>query len=189
MNKFLPEFRVGLSAIPCFLHRFFTLFRLPEPMSSVSDLFAQSHPVPLAEALRPATLDEVIGQRHLLGPGKPLRLAFEARKLHSLILWGPPGVGKTTLSMSSSGFSPSSRMEVSMTGDGRPSGSAASPPRRREPPPLTQRQRCPPRPCPADEHQGVQHCLRRLTMTEQQLQAVQHCSTPPVQHCLRKPPR
>ena len=53
--------------------------------------------VPLAEALRPATLDEVIGQQHLLGAGKPLRLAFEARKLHSLILWGPPGVGKTTL--------------------------------------------------------------------------------------------
>ena len=66
-------------------------------MSSVNDLFAQSHPVPLAEALRPATLDEVIGQQHLLGPGKPLRLAFESRKLHSLILWGPPGVGKTTL--------------------------------------------------------------------------------------------
>ena len=66
-------------------------------MSSVSDLFAQAHPVPLAEALRPATLDAVIGQQHLLGPGKPLRLAFEARKLHSLILWGPPGVGKTTL--------------------------------------------------------------------------------------------
>ena len=51
----------------------------------------------MAEALRPKTLDEVIGQQHLLGPGKPLRLAFEARKLHSLILWGPPGVGKTTL--------------------------------------------------------------------------------------------
>ena len=66
-------------------------------MSSVSDLFTQTHPVPLAEALRPATLAEVIGQQHLLGPGKPLRLAFEARKLHSLILWGPPGVGKTTL--------------------------------------------------------------------------------------------
>ena len=66
-------------------------------MSSVSDLFAQTHAVPLAEALRPKTLDEVIGQQHLLGPGKPLRLAFEARKLHSLILWGPPGVGKTTL--------------------------------------------------------------------------------------------
>jgi len=53
--------------------------------------------VPLAEALRPKTLDEVIGQQHLLGPGKPLRLAFEARKPHSLIFWGPPGVGKTTL--------------------------------------------------------------------------------------------
>ncbi|MDR0440257.1 MAG: replication-associated recombination protein A [Candidatus Accumulibacter sp.] len=53
--------------------------------------------MPLAEALRPRTLDEVIGQRHLLGPGKPLRLAFEARKPHSLIFWGPPGVGKTTL--------------------------------------------------------------------------------------------
>ncbi len=66
-------------------------------MSSVSDLFAQEHAVPLAEALRPKTLDEVIGQQHLLGPGKPLRLAFEARKPHSLIFWGPPGVGKTTL--------------------------------------------------------------------------------------------
>ena len=66
-------------------------------MSSVSDLFTQSHQVPLAEALRPKTLDEVIGQQHLLGPGKPLRLAFEARKPHSLIFWGPPGVGKTTL--------------------------------------------------------------------------------------------
>ncbi len=53
--------------------------------------------MPLAEALRPKSLDEVIGQQHLLGPGKPLRLAFAARKLHSLILWGPPGVGKTTL--------------------------------------------------------------------------------------------
>ncbi len=53
--------------------------------------------VPLAERLRPATLDDVVGQRHLLGPGKPLRLAFESRKLHSMILWGPPGVGKTTL--------------------------------------------------------------------------------------------
>ena len=66
-------------------------------MSLVSDLFAHAPAVPLAEALRPATLDEVIGQPHLLGAGKPLRLAFEARKLHSLILWGPPGVGKTTL--------------------------------------------------------------------------------------------
>ncbi|MBL8328063.1 MAG: replication-associated recombination protein A [Rubrivivax sp.] len=53
--------------------------------------------VPLAERLRPRTLDEVIGQQHLLGPGKPLRVAFERHRLHSMILWGPPGVGKTTL--------------------------------------------------------------------------------------------
>jgi putative ATPase len=52
---------------------------------------------PLAERLRPRTLAEVIGQRHLLAPGKPLAAAFEAKKLHSMILWGPPGVGKTTL--------------------------------------------------------------------------------------------
>ena len=53
--------------------------------------------VPLAERLRPRTLQEVIGQQHLLGPGKPLRVAFESSRLHSMILWGPPGVGKTTL--------------------------------------------------------------------------------------------
>ncbi len=52
---------------------------------------------PLAERLRPRTLDEVIGQRHLLADGKPLRAAFDAGRLHSMILWGPPGVGKTTL--------------------------------------------------------------------------------------------
>jgi len=53
--------------------------------------------VPLAEALRPRTLAEVVGQQHLLGSGKPLRLAFESGKPHSMILWGPPGTGKTTL--------------------------------------------------------------------------------------------
>jgi putative ATPase len=52
---------------------------------------------PLAERLRPKSLDEVIGQQHLLGPGKPLRVAFESGRLHSMILWGPPGTGKTTL--------------------------------------------------------------------------------------------
>jgi putative ATPase len=52
---------------------------------------------PLAERLRPKTLDEVIGQPHLLGPGKPLRVAFQSGRLHSMILWGPPGTGKTTL--------------------------------------------------------------------------------------------
>jgi putative ATPase len=64
----------------------------------VNDLFEKREPAaPLADKLRPRTLDEVVGQSHLLAPGKPLRLAFEARKPHSMILWGPPGVGKTTL--------------------------------------------------------------------------------------------
>src|SRR3954454_918930 len=53
--------------------------------------------IPLAERLRPQSLDDVIGQQHLLGPGKPLRVAFESGEPHSMILWGPPGVGKTTL--------------------------------------------------------------------------------------------
>ena len=61
-------------------------------------LFADKEPhAPLAERLRPKTLDDVVGQSHLLGAGKPLRLAFSSGKLPSMILWGPPGVGKTTL--------------------------------------------------------------------------------------------
>jgi putative ATPase len=64
----------------------------------VSDLFGKAEPAaPLAEAMRPQSLDDVVGQRNLLGPGKPLRLAFESGKPHSMILWGPPGSGKTTL--------------------------------------------------------------------------------------------
>ena len=64
----------------------------------MNDLFEAHQPAaPLAERLRPKTLDEVIGQGHLLGSGKPLRLAFETHRPHSMILWGPPGVGKTTL--------------------------------------------------------------------------------------------
>jgi putative ATPase len=62
------------------------------------DLFTEgSTASPLAERLRPGRLDEVIGQSHLLGPGKPLRVAFESGRPHSMILWGPPGTGKTTL--------------------------------------------------------------------------------------------
>ena len=62
------------------------------------DLFAAPQPIaPLAEVLRPQSIDDVIGQAQLLGKGKPLRLAFESGKPHSMILWGPPGVGKTTL--------------------------------------------------------------------------------------------
>jgi putative ATPase len=64
----------------------------------LTDLFRKVEAAaPLAEALRPRTLDEVVGQQHLVGPGKPLRLAFETGKPHSMILWGPPGSGKTTI--------------------------------------------------------------------------------------------
>ncbi len=52
---------------------------------------------PLAERMRPRTLDEYVGQEHLVGPGQPLRKAIDGGALHSLILWGPPGTGKTTL--------------------------------------------------------------------------------------------
>jgi putative ATPase len=65
---------------------------------SSADLFGKAEPVaPLADALRPKSLDEVVGQEHLVGPGKPLRLAFESGRPHSMILWGPPGSGKTTI--------------------------------------------------------------------------------------------
>ena len=63
----------------------------------MSSLFDSAPPPPLAEALRPKTIEEVIGQGHLLASGKPLNLAFASGKPHSMILWGPPGVGKTTL--------------------------------------------------------------------------------------------
>jgi putative ATPase len=65
----------------------------------VTDLFTQESltAVPLAERMRPRTIADVVGQRHLLAPGKPLAVAFAAGQPHSMILWGPPGVGKTTL--------------------------------------------------------------------------------------------
>src|SRR5215813_12778632 len=68
-----------------------SLFEEDEPIrSSPAD-------APLAERMRPQTLDEVLGQDHLLGSGKPLRTAIERDQVPSMILWGPPGVGKTTL--------------------------------------------------------------------------------------------
>ncbi|KQV47457.1 replication-associated recombination protein A [Massilia sp. Root335] len=63
----------------------------------MDDLFKTEPAAPLAESLRPKTIDEVIGQSHLLGEGKPLNLVFKSGRPHSMILWGPPGVGKTTL--------------------------------------------------------------------------------------------
>ena len=65
----------------------------------MTDLFEKQNisTTPLAERLRPQKLEDVIGQTHLLGPGKPLYIAFKSGKPHSMILWGPPGTGKTTL--------------------------------------------------------------------------------------------
>jgi putative ATPase len=66
----------------------------------MADLFSgltDNPATPLAERLRPKAIDEVIGQRHLLAPGKPLAVAFASGKPHSMILWGPPGSGKTTI--------------------------------------------------------------------------------------------
>ena len=60
-------------------------------------LAAGAEPRPLADRMRPRTLDEVVGQPHVLGPEAPLRRALEAGHLHSMILWGPPGTGKTTI--------------------------------------------------------------------------------------------
>ena len=64
----------------------------------MNSLFSAKTPqAPLAEIMRPKTLDDVVGQSHLLGENKPLRNAFQSGNLPSMILWGPPGVGKTTL--------------------------------------------------------------------------------------------
>ncbi len=69
----------------------------PERPAVAASSPAQDAHTPLAERMRPRHIDEVIGQPHLLGPGRPLRVAFESGSLHSMVLWGPPGVGKTTL--------------------------------------------------------------------------------------------
>jgi putative ATPase len=71
------------------------LFDTPAP----GEAAAPAAPTPLADRMRPRTLDEVVGQAHLVGPGKVLRRSLEEGKLHSMILWGPPGTGKTTLAL------------------------------------------------------------------------------------------
>ena len=68
--------------------------------SSSSELFSESQALkPLAERMRPRVLDEIVGQQRLLGPEAPLRRSIEAGHVHSMILWGPPGCGKTTLAL------------------------------------------------------------------------------------------
>ncbi len=71
------------------------LFDMPPPAAAAQA--ARTRQAPLAERMRPRTLEEYIGQEHLLGPGKPLRMQIEADDPGSMIFWGPPGVGKTTL--------------------------------------------------------------------------------------------
>src|SRR5207244_13039282 len=77
--------------------------RYRDGMPSGDDLFSQAAEqriaasAPLPSRMRPRTLDEVVGQQHLLAPGKPLRALIEADRLSSCILWGPAGTGKTTL--------------------------------------------------------------------------------------------
>ncbi len=74
-----------------------SLFDDEVPPNAAGDKSAQAASVPLAERMRPRTLDELVGQEHLLAPGRPLREAIESDALQSIILWGPPGTGKTTL--------------------------------------------------------------------------------------------
>ncbi len=67
------------------------------PMRGTTDDARRGRSAPLAERMRPRTLEEFVGQEHLLGAGKPLRLAIEKDDPTSMIFWGPPGTGKTTL--------------------------------------------------------------------------------------------
>src|SRR6476660_6581000 len=71
------------------------------PVDSTPDLLTADRDAlrPLAERMRPRTLDEMVGQRRLLARGSALRRAIESGRVHSMILWGPPGCGKTTLAL------------------------------------------------------------------------------------------
>ena len=84
-------------------------------MNGEPDLFASSiqGTEPLAARMRPQCLDDVVGQSHVLGAGQPLRLAIESNSLHSFILWGPPGVGKTTLARLVSVYSDALFLQIS----------------------------------------------------------------------------
>ena len=69
----------------------------PELSSIPTPIVQEQSKIPLAAKIRPSTLDDFIGQTHLVGPGKPLRIAVEKHHIFSMLFWGPPGVGKTSL--------------------------------------------------------------------------------------------
>jgi putative ATPase len=75
------------------------LFDALDPAAGAAGTSTSAPPAPLADRMRPRSLDEVVGQAHLIAPGKVLRRAVEDGQLHSMILWGPPGTGKTTLAL------------------------------------------------------------------------------------------
>src|SRR5690606_6857560 len=99
--------------VPTFYIMTSDLFDTPDTPSSPGVPIAPSGYQPLAARLRPRTLADYAGQSHILGPGKPLRQAIDSSQLHSMIFWGPPGVGKTTLAKIAAGHANAHFLQLS----------------------------------------------------------------------------